>query len=105
VGKLYPRHEKQTKNPAETTGNRYKIEILMSRTQKLKGLSAASLRLKTLNDNPYIQLVRLIILFQFFSIKNAGRYANSGLVQLFGCMKDTFYRFMNNGRTLTARYN
>ena len=53
MGELYPRHEKQTKNPAETTGNRYKIEILMSRTQKLKGLSAASLRLKTLNDNPY----------------------------------------------------
>ena len=50
--KLYPRHEKQTKNPAETTGNRYKIEILMSRTQKLKGLVTASLRLKTLNDNP-----------------------------------------------------
>ena len=52
MGELYPRHEKQTNNPAETTGNRYKIEILMSRTQKLKGLSAASLRLKTLNDNP-----------------------------------------------------
>ena len=34
------------KNPAETTANRYKIEILMSRTQKLKGLAAASLRLK-----------------------------------------------------------
>ena len=49
--KLYHRHEKRTKNPAETTGNRYKIEILMSRTQKLKGLSAASLRLKTLDDN------------------------------------------------------
>ena len=48
---LYQRHEKQTKNPAETTGNRYEIEILMSRMQKLKGLSAASLRLKTLNDN------------------------------------------------------
>ena len=45
-------HEKQTKNPVEATGNRYKIEILMSRSQKLKGLSAASLRLKTLNDNP-----------------------------------------------------
>ena len=44
-------HEKRTKNPAETTGNRYKIEIMMGRTQKLKGLSAASLRLKTLNDN------------------------------------------------------
>ena len=27
----------------------------MSRTQKLKGLSAASLILKTLNDNPYLQ--------------------------------------------------
>ena len=53
MGELYPRHEKQTKNPAETTGNRYKIEILMSRTQKLKGLVAASLILKTLNDNPY----------------------------------------------------
>ena len=49
---LYPRHKKQTKNPAETTGNRYKTEILMSRMQKLKGLPAASLRLKTLNDNP-----------------------------------------------------
>ena len=54
MGELYPRHEKRTKNPAETTGNRYEIEILMSRTQKLKGLSAASLRLKTLNDNPYL---------------------------------------------------
>ena len=52
MGELYPRHEKQTKNPDETTGNRYKIEILMSRTQKLKGLSAASLSIKTLNDNP-----------------------------------------------------
>ena len=56
MGELYPSHEKQTKNPAETTGNRYKIEILMSRTQKLKGLSAASLRLETLNDNPYASL-------------------------------------------------
>ena len=57
MGELYPRHEKQTKNPAETTGNRYKIEFLMSRTQKLKGLSAASLRLKTLNDNPYLIII------------------------------------------------
>ena len=55
MGKLYPRHEKQTKNPAETTGNRYNIEILMSRMQKMKGLVAASLRVKTLNDNPYVQ--------------------------------------------------
>ena len=52
MGELYPRHKKQTKNPVETTGNRYRTEILMSRTQKLKGVSAASLKLKTLNDNP-----------------------------------------------------
>ena len=51
VGELYPRHEKRTKNPAETTGNRYKIEILMSRTQKLKGLVAASLGVETFDDN------------------------------------------------------
>ena len=49
---LYPRHEKQTKNPAETTGNRYKNEILMRRTQKLKGLVAAPLGVKAFNDNP-----------------------------------------------------
>ena len=54
MGKLYLRHEKQTRNLAETTGNRYKIEILMSRTRKLKGFAAASLRVKTLNDSPYI---------------------------------------------------
>ena len=58
MGELYPRHEKRTKNPAETTGNRYKIEFLMSRTQKLKGLSAASLRLKTLNDSPELEELR-----------------------------------------------
>ena len=33
-------------------GNRYISEFLMSRTQKLKGLSAASFRVKTLNGNP-----------------------------------------------------
>ena len=58
MGELYPRHERRTKNPAETTGNRYKIEFLMSRTQKLKGLSAASLRLKTLNDSPELEELR-----------------------------------------------
>ena len=52
----------------------------------------------------YVQLAKLLILFPFFSIKNVGLYANSGLGQLFSCKKDTFYRFMNNDRTLTARY-
>jgi len=51
VEKLYPRHEKRTNNPAETAGNRYKIVILMGRTQKLKGLVAASLGVKTFDDN------------------------------------------------------
>ena len=94
AGEMYPCHEKQTKNPAETTGNRYKIVILMGETvrkvkhssvrienplsalyrgteyfglartfrtawgadaEKLKGLVAASLRLKTFNDNPYLK--------------------------------------------------
>ena len=55
AGELYPRHEKQTKNPAERTGSRYKIEILMGRTRKLKGLAAASLGVKTFNDNPYLK--------------------------------------------------
>lgn len=54
AGELYPRHEKQTKNPAERTGSRYKIEILMSQKQKLKGLVADSLGVKMLNDNPYL---------------------------------------------------
>ena len=60
MGELYTRHEKQTKNLAETTGIRYKIEILMSRTQKLKGLAAASLGLKTLNDNPYLIVLQIL---------------------------------------------
>ncbi len=57
MGELYSRHENGQKNPAETTGIRYKIEIFISRTQKLKGLVAASLRLKTLNDNPYLIII------------------------------------------------
>ena len=51
MGELYPRHKRQTKNPAETTGNGYKIEILMSRMHKLKGSAANSLRVKSLNYN------------------------------------------------------
>lgn len=33
AGEMYPRHEKQTKNPDERTGSRYKIVILMGRTR------------------------------------------------------------------------
>lgn len=48
---LSRRHEKQTKNPTKTTGNRYRIRPSMSRMQGRKGLSADSFRLKTLSDN------------------------------------------------------
>lgn len=51
---LSQRHEKQPKNPVKTTGNGYRIGILMSRTQRKKGLSAASIRLETLNDNLWL---------------------------------------------------
>ena len=43
------------KNLDERTGSRYIIEILMGRTRKLKGLAAASLGLKTFDDNPYLK--------------------------------------------------
>ena len=66
AGELYPRHEKQTKNPAETTGNRYKIVILMGAdAEKLKGLAAASLGLKTFDDNPYVNNTILYIKHEF----------------------------------------
>ena len=87
MGELYPRHEKRTKNPAETTGNRYKIVILMGQTQKLKGLAAASLILKALNDNPYYirnmslisqqNLQILVIYYIFTSIEIYDYYAGS----------------------------
>lgn len=48
---LSRRHEKLTRSQAETTGNRYGIGTSMSRMQGRKGLSADSLRLKTLSDN------------------------------------------------------
>ena len=38
----------------------------------------------------YVQLAKLLILFPFFSIKNAGLYANSGLGQLFSCKRGYF---------------
>ena len=51
MGKLYPRHEKQTKNPAETTGNRYEIEILMSRTQIMEHFAIAIVESTQANDH------------------------------------------------------
>lgn len=38
--------------PGRSGQNRYKIEVLMSRMLKLKGLVAASLRVRTFDDYP-----------------------------------------------------
>ncbi len=43
-----------------------------------------------------LQVLQLLVLFPFFSVKNAFRYADSSLGRLFECEKDMFYRFMNN---------
>ena len=46
----------------------------------------------------FVQLVKLLILFPFFSVKTAADYADSALGELFACKKDTFYRLMDDGR-------
>ena len=46
----------------------------------------------------FAQVVKLLILFPFFSVKNAADYASSGLGKLFSCKKDMFYRLMDDGR-------
>ena len=42
----------------------------------------------------FVQVVKLLVLFPFFSVKNA----ESGLGKLFGCKKDMLYRLMDDGR-------
>ena len=44
-----------------------------------------------------LQVLNLLIVFPFFTIKNAYRYSDSSLNKLFRCEKDMFYRFLNNG--------
>ena len=44
-----------------------------------------------------LQVLNLLVLFPFFVVKNAYRYADSSLGKMFICEKDMFYRFMNNG--------
>ena len=45
-----------------------------------------------------LQVLQLLLLFPFFSIKNAANYSSSTLGKMFACHKDMFYRFMNNGK-------
>lgn len=44
-----------------------------------------------------LQVLQLLVLFPFFSIKNAANYSSSALGRMFVCHKDMFYRFMNDG--------
>ena len=52
-----------------------------------------------------LQVLQLLVLFPFFSIKNAANYSSSALGKMFAstlgkmfvCHKDMFYRFMNDG--------
>lgn len=42
-------------------------------------------------------VLQLLVLFTFFSVKNAANNSSSALSKLFSCHKDMFYRFMNDG--------
>jgi len=46
----------------------------------------------------FVQVVKLLILFPFFSVKTAADYAGSSLGKFFTCKKDMFYRLMDDGR-------
>lgn len=44
-----------------------------------------------------LQIFHLLVLFPFFTVKNAFNFPYSSLGTLFSCQKDVFYRFMENG--------
>lgn len=46
----------------------------------------------------FVQLVILLVVQPFFSVKTPADYADSALGKLFSCKKDTFYRLMDDGR-------
>lgn len=46
----------------------------------------------------FVQLVKLLILQPFFSVKMPADYEGSALGKLFSCKKDSFYRVMDDGR-------
>ena len=51
-----------------------------------------------------LQVLQLLVLFPFFSIKNAANYSSSALGRMFVCHKDMFYRFMNDGKVNCRRF-
>lgn len=46
----------------------------------------------------FVQLVKLLVLYPFFSVKTPDGYAESAHGKMFSCKKDTFYRLMDDGR-------
>ncbi len=42
------------------------------------------------------QVIQMLILFPFFSVKNVASYCGSSLQRLFDCRKDMFYRVLSN---------
>ena len=46
----------------------------------------------------FVQLVKLLIMFPFFSVKTPSDYAGTALGKMFSCKKDMFYRLMDDGR-------
>ena len=46
----------------------------------------------------FVQVLRLLVLFPFFSVRTAADYADSALGKMFCCQKDMFYRMMNDGK-------
>jgi hypothetical protein len=44
------------------------------------------------------QVIQMMTLFPFFSIKNVANYVGSSLQSLFDCQKDMFYRILSNDR-------
>ena len=44
------------------------------------------------------QVIQMLILFPFFSVKNAASYCGCSLQRLFDCRKDMFYRVLSNDR-------
>lgn len=73
----------------------YSISTVMS-SIKIQGRSIGSVK----NPNckfTCLQILQLLVLFPFFSVKNAANYSSSVLGRMFECHKDMFYRFMNDG--------
>lgn len=50
-----------------------------------------------------LQVLYLLILFAFFTVRNVYSYDKSSLSRLFDCHKDMFYRFMNDGNVTWRR--